>query len=336
MKLQLSPLGSLLCYDSTLCQFCPALQIFVIMKIFGDQVSVNCTTSATNISEMGWEASVGATGMKNSSWVTWMVEKLIYWTVQPMCFVNLENGVQCFESPAITVYKNPDTVTVSAVTHGPVMEGETYKLRCDIINVAPVQNLTVRWYKDHQIIKTDFFTNKTKTPVNESSTLTVNISRRENGVQFKCEALMDFGPPTPVTSNTHSVSVHYAPELNNQTADLYVREGNDVPLTCEAEGKPSPSFYWTCDGMTMSESTNSLIIPQVNTSATYTCTATNYLGNITKQIHIHMIKNLVPKGPEPVPTTTSAPYTADAHGECSSRLFYLLATPNPRLTSVLH
>lgn len=71
---------------------------------FGDQVSVNCTTSATNISEMGWEASVGATGMKNSSWVTWMVEKLIYWTVQPMCFVNLENGVQCFESPAITVY----------------------------------------------------------------------------------------------------------------------------------------------------------------------------------------------------------------------------------------
>lgn len=111
--------------------------------------------------------------------------------------------------------------------------------------------------------------------------------------------------------NTTSASSD-APELNNQTADLYVREGNDVPLTCEAEGEPSPSFHWTRDGMTMSESTNSLIIPQVNTSATYTCTATNYLGNITKQIHIHVIRNTMtsPATTMTSPATTMASLVA--------------------------
>lgn len=71
---------------------------------------------------------------------------------------------------------------------------------------------------------------------------------------------------------------------------MFVYEGNDVSLTCEAEGSPPPVFNWTKDGVDMWDSTNNLNITQVITSATYQCVASNDLGSITKQIHVHVIK----------------------------------------------
>lgn len=91
-----------------------------------------------------------------------------------------------------------------------MVEGEQYELHCDIHEVAPVQNLTVRWYKDSQLIHTDSFTDTIKTQVNMSSILTINISRGDSGVQFKCEAQLDFGPSGPVTPvlfATYNISV---------------------------------------------------------------------------------------------------------------------------------
>lgn len=67
-------------------------------------------------------------------------------------------------------------------------------------------------------------------------------------------------------------------------------EGNDVSLTCEADGNPPPAHYWTHDGVNMWENMSNPNITQVLTSATYNCTAVNYLGSITKQIRVDVIK----------------------------------------------
>lgn len=102
-------------------------------------------------------------------------------------------------------------VTVYPTKHSDALEGTWYQLQCDVINVAPVQNLTVRWYRDNDYIRTDTFPNKTKRLVSESSTLTVNLTRGDNGVQFRCEAQLDFGPDgplLPVVSDNRTVSVH--------------------------------------------------------------------------------------------------------------------------------
>lgn len=92
-----------------------------------------------------------------------------------------------------------------------VVEGTQYELQCDIINVAPVQNLTVRWYKNNQTIWTHSFNNTNRRIVSESSSLKVNVSRGENKAQFRCEAQLEFGPlgpQPPITSETHTVFVH--------------------------------------------------------------------------------------------------------------------------------
>ncbi|XP_023257187.1 hemicentin-2-like [Seriola lalandi dorsalis] len=204
-------------------------------------------------------------------------------------------NVDCTKDLEITVYKNPDGVDMFPIKHvEATVEGMQYQLQCDISEVAPVQNLTVRWYKDNEIIMIDSFTNTNKLPVSESSILTVNISRKDNGAQFRCEAQLDFepfGPKLPAFVATHNVSVRYAPVFTNDIPEVHiVEEDNNVTLDCEAEGHPPPHFQWTRDGVNMMEYTDKLIITQVNTNTIYTCIAANDLGRITKTIHVNAMR----------------------------------------------
>ncbi|KAK2833289.1 hypothetical protein Q5P01_017178 [Channa striata] len=220
---------------------------------------------------------------------------------------------QCTEKPTITVYKYPDVVTLNPVNPENVMvEGQQYELQCNITNVAPVQNLSVTWYKDKQIINKTSFASTTNTPENVSSVLQVNLSREDHRVQFRCEAQLNFEAQSPVSSDIFNVSMHYAPKFNKETSDvLNVTEGADVTLNCEADGNPSPVYQWTRGGDMLGINTG-FTITQENASVTYTCTAANELGNITKEIHVHVIKNITTT-PTAVMTTPEASATKALH-----------------------
>ncbi len=83
---------------------CPLiLEPAEIVVRFGDPASVNCSTSATDVVKMGWEATVGGTGFENTSAVTWTVGKLEDWTIKPTCFVTLDDK-QCTREAAVTLY----------------------------------------------------------------------------------------------------------------------------------------------------------------------------------------------------------------------------------------
>ncbi|CAK6971163.1 intercellular adhesion molecule 5 [Scomber scombrus] len=261
-----------------------------IIEEYGASVFVNCTSTEEFHDGMKWK---GDSDMEEDE--IFICKELFMkdWNMEAQCQIILNKSHTCSKDLKITIYKNPEDVQVFPASSSAV-EGTQYVLQCDIINVAPVQNLTVRWYKDDNIIKTDSFTNTTKTPVSESSVLTVNISRGDSGAQFRCEAQLDVGPngpQTPVSSN-YSPTVSYAPEFKDKTdiVDIYVEEGDNVTLNCEADGNPSPRFRWTNDGVDISENTNNLYINQVNTNTTYTCTASNHVGNMIKQIHVHVVK----------------------------------------------
>ncbi|XP_035760302.1 intercellular adhesion molecule 1-like, partial [Neolamprologus brichardi] len=212
---------------------------------FGDPVSINCSTSARYVEGMGWKAPVGGTGFERPPVVTWRVEKLEEWTSSPSCYATLVDGSQCAVSPVITVYKTPNIVSIYPLNQSQMMEEQVhivpynkdtrtqYWLWCDIINVAPVQHLTVRWYKNNKTIQTESFNDTTtKTLVNESSILRIDISREEKATEFRCEAELDFGPhglKLPATSQTHRVSAHYAPEINTScTVDISPLEGTNI------------------------------------------------------------------------------------------------------------
>uniref|UniRef100_A0A3P9CT31 Hemicentin-1 n=1 Tax=Maylandia zebra TaxID=106582 RepID=A0A3P9CT31_9CICH len=260
------------------------------ISLFGDPVLINCSTSATDVEGMGWEAPFGGTGFERPPVVTWRVDKVEEWTPNPFCYVTLNDGSQCTVSPLITVYKTPDSVSVSDMGRGPMVEGREYDLKCDVINVAPVQNLTVTWYRGNETVLTQMFNDSTMTPVNASSTLRISTQRDYNGLTFRCEAELHLGPKGPkfppnVTSPPYTAVVLYKPFMESCPDYVTVNESAAFSidmLSCQPDGNPFPTVQWFYE--------EKLINPSRSLTRTdsgkYTAVVQNSRGRSNTSVHI--------------------------------------------------
>ena len=71
----------------------------------------------------------------------------------------IDKGAQVCRFNMLAAYpiaslETADSVSIHSINHtGPMLADEEYQLQCDIVNVAPVQNLTVRWYQGDDLLK---------------------------------------------------------------------------------------------------------------------------------------------------------------------------------------
>ncbi|XP_016369036.1 cell adhesion molecule 4-like isoform X2 [Sinocyclocheilus rhinocerous] len=251
---------------------------------YGDSVAVNCSTSVPH-QGMGWEASEGAVTMTRDSLITWRVSNLIEWDIQPYCYINHEE--QCQVELPVTIYKTPDSVSISIVNHrGPMIEGKQYELQCDVHDVAPVQNLTVKWYKGQTLLNQTTFTEDNKTPVNETTTLLIRPDRADDGAQYRCEAELELGaegpqPSPKETSGRLNVELYYKPKHSNSTETII--KNDEVTLNCTVKANPAPKYTWHSEHLKEEISSSVLQSSTVLLSpGNYTCTATNSLGSDSK------------------------------------------------------
>ncbi|KAI1884283.1 hypothetical protein AGOR_G00224840 [Albula goreensis] len=211
-------------------QDCPLhLTTSTVVVRYGDPVSVNCTVSEDHTG-IGWEASEGSGPLTNNvQFVTWSLKHLTIWDIKPQCYVNfLKNGKhnQCEQELEVIVYKTPDSISISAVNHtGPMLEGKQYQLQCEVQNIAPVQNLTVKWYKGETLEDQTTYDNLTKTPLNVSSTLLITPTSADDGAQYSCVAELELGPEGPEphpadTSEPLTITVHCESLMPVLTASL--------------------------------------------------------------------------------------------------------------------
>ncbi|XP_041719187.1 intercellular adhesion molecule 1 [Coregonus clupeaformis] len=270
----------------------------VVVVRHGDPLEVNCSTLFNTHLGMHWVSTEGKTSLEEDrQFVTWNVAG-VDWGTQAQCNIKLNGSLQCSQDLTLTVYKTPDSVSISVLSHsGPMVEGTEYQLQCDIQNIAPLQNLVVKWYKGNEPVGNVTYSNISKTPVDVSATLMISPSRDDDGAQYRCGAELDLGPEGPqphptVTSEPLNITVHYAPKFLPGNDTVVVSAGSDVSLDCSAEGNPPPELKWTnntAEG-NANETTvgplRTLSISRVTANATYNCTVTNRLGSITKQMHV--------------------------------------------------
>ncbi|XP_029998200.1 hemicentin-1 [Sphaeramia orbicularis] len=265
-----------------------------IIQEYDEPILVNCTYISAEHDGIYWKVGNLTYDEEYRSYRVLSLPKP-EWNTEAQCRIMLSETDECSKDLDITLYKKPDHVIVYPVSGNDPVEGEQYELQCDIVNVAPVQNLTVTWYRNDQIIKRDYFTNTTKTPESESSILPLNISREDDGAEFTCVAQLNLGPDGPqppvMSNDNYTLSVHYPPEfkINNVTDIISVNKNSDILLNCEAEGNPKPQYKWTKNDVTLSNDTEYLNLIQVNESTSYFCTATNNLRSIEKQFYIIVV-----------------------------------------------
>ncbi|KAG1968857.1 EGF-like domain-containing protein [Pimephales promelas] len=248
---------------------------------FGGFVSVNCSTSVPHTG-MGWEAIEGAVPMSGDSLITWRVSNLTEWDIEAFCYINY-NKVQCTVSLPMTIYKTPDSVSISTVNHtGPMMEGNQYELQCDVLNVAPVQNLIINWYKGQTLVDQTIFTDTIKTPVSKTSKLLIRADRADDGAQYWCEAKLELGeegpqPPPTAPSKTLNVEVFYKPKHSSSTETISIND----ELNCTVKANPAPTYSWQSDHL-KETITSSVLQSSTLRSGNYKCIASNSLGSDSK------------------------------------------------------
>nr|XP_043906003.1 hemicentin-2-like [Solea senegalensis] len=211
---------------------------------FGDPLSINCVTTATNVYRMSWKES-NVLSFHKSPTATWKMEKVEDWNIQPKCQVSLVSGHSCSATPAITVYKTPDAVSLSAHADGLMVEDTVNFLTCHIVNVAPVQNLTVTLYRGNKTVSTHGFNSTLVTPASVSSHFSLIPVRDDDGAQYRCSAELHLGQQTvPATSSEpYTAVVHYGP-LFTCDSQYRVKEHDKVQRMCDPEGAPTPTIRW--------------------------------------------------------------------------------------------
>ena len=79
------------------------------------------------------------------------------------------------------------------------------------------------------------------------------------------------------------------PNITEISRNLALNESNDVTLSCNATGKPSPNFMWSRPGNKDKKYPGS-VLPLKNISreqdGEYWCTATNRVGNATASVRV--------------------------------------------------
>lgn len=93
--------------------------------------------------------------------------------------------------------ETPDNVLMSNIS-GPLVQGQQFQMRCDVFNVAPVNKLSVHWYKGSKLVNSVTFPDTTVNPVNKSSVLNLSAHGDDHEQSIWCEAALIFGPGTDI------------------------------------------------------------------------------------------------------------------------------------------
>ncbi|KAL7851887.1 hypothetical protein SRHO_G00176720 [Serrasalmus rhombeus] len=167
------------------------------------------------------------------------------------------------------------------------------KLKCEIENVGPLQNLTVQWTRVDQNNNTTVTempygsfraSGEERKNGNVISTLTVSANRDEDEVQYQCAALLKLDQlqqPQVGSSEPLKLTVHYKPTITQPSSGtISLTQGDELVLNCSAHGNPSPQYSWNSPG-NKNPTTSFIFINSVQSEdqGQYICTAYNDEGS---------------------------------------------------------
>lgn len=251
----------------------------------GDPVYINCTAHEDH-DGMGWEVTQGQIGLTTDvEYLTWSVPSLTDPSVKPICFINPLSADQCAKTAVVVLYNIPEKVQiVSNSSDGAMGEGEDYYLICEVQDVAPVEKLTVMWYKDNIRFHSDTF-NKSIHTLPNASKLYFTPTKEHNGIQFRCEAHLDLTPEGPyinVSSQTFQINVKYGPDMDCSAVEI--AEGETLDSYCPVLGNPTPHVRWLKNGQEM----NSSLPLTRNDAGTYSVNAEGF-SYIDKNVLVRVL-----------------------------------------------
>uniref|UniRef100_A0A3B5AAR4 Ig-like domain-containing protein n=1 Tax=Stegastes partitus TaxID=144197 RepID=A0A3B5AAR4_9TELE len=172
---------------------------------YGDRVSARCTAcqNACQKDQTNLDVSIGH-ARKDGNLILWKVASMTAWNPSATCYYIKDDGSMCCNHLPVTVYSK----TFGVNYYGLDSEGSQYSLKCMVYDVAPVEHLTVTFYRGSTVLGQLRSNNTSKTPVTEAFTLYTDASTEYNSTMYWCDAKMDLGPEEPQRSLVAKSTYH--------------------------------------------------------------------------------------------------------------------------------
>jgi len=155
------------------------------------------------------------------------------------------------------IYKPEVTVTQTSLD-GEGKPGDTFQFRCN--TQASPKVTSIEW-----------FVNEIKLPDESRDMLMLEVSSDLNGASVKCQAKNVIG----LTTDETKIQLKSGPLITLNPTSQMALEGEKVTLKCQAEGNPSPAYYWTKGTSHQVGSGNTLtLVVSRQSSGLYYCHAT--------------------------------------------------------------
>ncbi|XP_074645031.1 nephrin-like [Tubulanus polymorphus] len=199
-----------------------------------------------------------------------------------------------YKDTTITVYFPPESITLTEIPNGPVVQGTSKTLTCTTDSSNPVS--TIMWaYSSGTTTWTDISPNpavhhKPGSHSGQTSTcnLVVSTDKDKNGRQYRCTAYQNSQPVNGVTKST-TLSILYAPQLSSQVGPIAANIGESARFTINYNANPrATTLYCSPDsrnGRRLMKNTGltqwDVIIQSVQASdyGSYSCRLNNSVGS---------------------------------------------------------
>ncbi|KAG5278349.1 hypothetical protein AALO_G00097990 [Alosa alosa] len=184
----------------------PVIDPPALVVKYGSPATATCRTEY-NTTRMSWEATMGASSKENTQQLVWSVDSVTDWSLKDgILWLAIYEYEPCTTHLPITIYKIPENVDLVIHNAGPLVEEHTYWLECEVKSVAPVNNLTVIWFRgDSKLEQSDFTQFNIEGDGDQNVTVRANLSiiasREDNRASYSCAAQLDLENTTDTTSN---------------------------------------------------------------------------------------------------------------------------------------
>uniref|UniRef100_A0A8C6L5A7 Ig-like domain-containing protein n=1 Tax=Nothobranchius furzeri TaxID=105023 RepID=A0A8C6L5A7_NOTFU len=198
----------------------------------GQSVDCKSTTNETNVKEIFWTTQQGDT-LRSSAW---FADTHKDWDPRPVCHGEFRGIGNCSKALHYILYKFPESVLIGVVDErSPALVGTVLQLQCDIVSVAPAQDLNVRWMfkRGNETIRPGTFS-PYRSPVNVSCIMNITLQKIHNDIQVQCVAELNLGPTLPQPPSLTS-----SPLRITVLCEQYI-----LLMTLIPQNEWSKSFYW--------------------------------------------------------------------------------------------
>ncbi|XP_073446720.1 intercellular adhesion molecule 5-like [Dendrobates tinctorius] len=203
----------------------------VLFVPFNKSVWLNCSTSVPN--KTFYETRLRRIDfIRGTNWVA--AEVIVDdWENSTLYCLYIGDGKQSTSTTTVLAYALPSNVTIEMATE--VEEGEEYKINCTVHEVAPLEYLTINFFRGEEVIASRSYNGphvvdkRTVSHVYE-----FKASRRDNRENFTCEAVLQLGSETKsVKSPEVTVQTYALPEGPVISVQKWIKRGTLTTVECQ-------------------------------------------------------------------------------------------------------